>query len=264
MYTEKRRQSILNYLASVGHASTLELVQATGSSEATIRRDIKEMDSQGLVHRIHGGCVLVNNNSGLDEKSFETQNNICQRVDPDIKDKDILAQKSVSLIRPGDIVFIGAGMTCNLICHYISIQKTIDLTIITTNITSILEFKNNPNINVSLLGGSIHFGENHIETLDNYNTSSLQKLYFDKVFITVDGVDINYGYSIQNPAQIPLYNYLLNNAKSCYILVNKSKFDKRAFTHFCDLDKIQYVITNNGINEKYLNYFNNHNINIIV
>lgn len=261
MYSEKRRQIIKDYLNKNGHASTLELIQATGSSPATIRRDLKEMDAAGLIRRVRGGCKV---NAISRENLSNPIADVTPDNNPNLADKDAIARKSATIISPNDIIFVGAGVTCNLLCRYINNRNLTDLTIVTTNITAIQEFKQTPGMTVSLLGGSIHFAKDHIETLDNYNTSSLQKLYFDKIFITVDGADINYGYSIQNPAQLPLYDYLLNNSKESYLLINKSKFNKRAFTHFCSLNTIRNVITNSNANAGYLNYYDHNNINVII
>ena len=98
--------------------------------------------------------------------------------------------------------------------------------------------------------------------MDEYTVQTLEKLYFDKAFFTVDGIDLNYGYSIINRAQLPLYNYLIENSNQIYLLANDGKFNKRTFTYLCDMETIPNVITNSSVEQSYLTYYQEHDINI--
>ena len=52
----------------------------------------------------------------------------------------------------------------------------------------------------------------------------LKRLYFDKVFVTVDGIDFEFGYSIRKQLQLSLFQHLLRNSKEFYCLANAAKF----------------------------------------
>ena len=113
-----------------------------------------------------------------------------------------------------------------------------------------------------LLGGDVHVGSNYIETLDEYTIESLRRLYFDKVFLTVNGVDLEYGYSINSRLQPPLYRHLLDNSRDFYLLADRHKFGKRAFAYFCAIDRIANVVTNPETDGRYLAFYRSSGVNV--
>ncbi len=264
MLALQRHQMILEYLKAHGAATTKQLSELTGGSLATLRRDLNTLSSQGLLVKTHGGAQ-----ASAAERAFPADVPGSSRANPPKADpflsfKAAIAGKAAELIASGDTIFIGAGMTCNLLCRCLNEKEPAHLTVVTTNVTAVIELAQNPNISTLLLGGNIHTGTNHIETLDEYTVSSLEQLYFDKAFITVDGIDRTSGYSIVNRAQLPLYHHLLKNSQALYLLANEGKFDKRTFTHLCGLDDISHVITNACIPGEYLEYYREAGIELII
>ena len=59
MLAEKRMEVILSELAERRAASVADLCQATGASEATIRRDLNALARQRKLNKVHGGAVLI-------------------------------------------------------------------------------------------------------------------------------------------------------------------------------------------------------------
>lgn len=255
MLALERQRFILDYINTNKIASTKQLSELTNASLATLRRDLHTLEQQGLILKTHGGAQSI---AHSDPKPLSD----LSATDPSLHDKDSIAQKAIEFISSNDIIFVGAGMTCNLLSKYINDSQIDNITVVTTNITAVMELASNPNISVLVLGGNIHVGTNHIETLDEYTVHTLEKLYFDKVFFTVDGADLHYGYSIINRAQLPLYHHLIQNSRQVYLLADKGKFDKRTFTHLFDLNEIPNVITNTPVGENYLFYYKEHNVNV--
>lgn len=257
MLALERQKIILNQLNADQVTTTKHLSDITGASLATLRRDLNDMEQQGLLKRTHGGAQIT------DSASICAGNtDITSEFDAYLKYKDSIARKASEFINTNDIVFVGAGMTCNLLCKYVNESKKENITIVTTNITAVIELAFNPNISTLLLGGNVHAGKNHLETLDEYTVQTLEKLYFDKAFFTVDGIDLNYGYSIINRAQLPLYHHLIQNSRNSYLLANEGKFNKRTFTHLCDLDAVSNIIANSSIERAYSSYYKEHGINV--
>lgn len=164
------------------------------------------------------------------------------------------------MINDGDVIFIGAGKTCTLLARYIRDKK--GLIVVTSNIDAVVELSKSQGPSMILLGRDVHVGSNYIETFDEYTAESLQRLYFDKVFLTVNGVDLEYGYSINSRLQLPLYNHLLNNTKDFYLLADCHKFDKRAFAFLCRIGRISNVVTNPETDPKYLAFYRGSDISV--
>ena len=64
MLAEQRARAILQQLSQHQTVSVTELCQATGASEATIRRDLNALARQGKLVKIHGGAT------SLEEEEF--------------------------------------------------------------------------------------------------------------------------------------------------------------------------------------------------
>jgi ATPase subunit of ABC transporter with duplicated ATPase domains len=65
MLTAERRQAILARLERDGRVVASELVVSLGVSEDTVRRDLRELAEQGLLHRVHGGALPPAPGSGV-------------------------------------------------------------------------------------------------------------------------------------------------------------------------------------------------------
>ena len=252
----EREAAILDYLRKHSIATTNEICSYLGASPATVRRDFTEMSQKELVTRSRG-CIQLTADSQQSPVSQSLA--ITDNVD---EEKSKIAKFASSFVQEGDCIFIGAGKTCNLFAHYI---KDIEhLTVVTTNITVVLELISSPNISIVLLGGDVHAGTNFIETisLDSEIEKHLGTLYFDKVFMTVDGIELDCGYTIKNRMQIPLYSRLINACRNFYVFADSYKFNRHSFIPVFDIDQIDNIITTSKAPAVYLEYFKKHDKNL--
>ncbi|EFO67659.1 transcriptional regulator, DeoR family [Lactobacillus iners LactinV 09V1-c] len=60
MLTQERHQIIVSHLKSRGICSVKELCSVTNSSQATIRRDLYELQQKGKLIRVRGGARSLN------------------------------------------------------------------------------------------------------------------------------------------------------------------------------------------------------------
>ena len=248
----EREAAILDYLHKHGIAATNEICDYLGASPATVRRDFTAMSQSGLIVRSRG-CVQL---AAVTQQSPISQSlTITNAMD---EEKSRIAKFASSFVKEGDCIFIGAGKTCNLFSNYI--KNIGHLTVVTTNITVVLELVSCPNILLVLLGGDVRAGTNFIETisLDSEIEKGLGSLYFDKVFITVDGIELDCGYTIKNRMQIPLYSRLINASRDFYVFADSYKFNHHAFVPVFDLDQIDNIITTTKTPSAYLNYYQSH------
>ena len=246
----EREQLILDFLAKKGIISTQDLCDLVGVSISTIRRDLNSMHDRGLLIKTHGGAKLnpISNSPSIIS-------------DPYLDQKTSIAQAAVSLISPGEIIFLGSGVTCNILAS--KIKNINNLTVVTTSIDVVNELAHS-SVSLILLGGDIHVGKHHVETLGEYTLDILNNMFFDKSFFTVNGVDKEFGYSILNRKQLPLYQHLLTHSGNCYLLIDFSKFNHLAFSKLFTLDQVHNVIVDNKIPHKYLDIYKEINTNVVI
>lgn len=255
MAVPERRKIILEYLKKREFATSEELAAITGASLATVRRDLVELSRLKMVVKNYGSV----RKSDFTESPMSS---VCCG-DPYFVQKQWIAIKARELISEGDIIFLGSGITCNLLAK--SIKNLSNITIVTTNINAVVELAvPDSKISILLLGGNVNVEKNYTETLDEYTIDALQRLYFDKAFFTVDGIHLDTGFSINNRAQLPLYNYLIHNSKSVYLMADQHKFNRRAFVHLGDMDLFKNILTTGTLESQYDSYFKKHNIDCII
>lgn len=258
-YTE-REGMIMEYMRSHAFASTQDVSTLTGVSLATVRRDFEKMTRNGLIHRAHGGVRTLSGQPNTVEACPDPMTVIETPIDAE---KAKIAAFAASLVNETESIFIGSGKTCNLLASYL---KGIDyLTIVTTSLNAVMELVHKSNISIYLLGGDIYLGNNFIETVipDN-ELQAHASMYFDKVFITVDGIDLESGYTIRNRRQIPLYSQLLDSSKEFFLLVDSSKFGRRSFVPVFPADEKIKVVSTSGIPARYVEYYRQKQIQLHV
>jgi len=264
IFVLEREQIILDYLEEHEIATTSFLCELVGVSISTIRRDLNSMNERGLIIKTHGGAKKIANNKPTATPNLSMFNtrldNLSIKDDLYINEKKEIAKLASSLILPGDVIFLGSGLTCAFLAK--EIKHLSNLTVVTTSIDIVNELA--PHIPLILLGGDIVVGKNHIETLGDYTIEILNTMFFDKSFFTVDGIDFEFGYSIKNRKQIPLYDYLTTHCKTSYLLADYSKFNKQTFAHLFDLNGVNNIIVDDKAPKEYLNKFKENNINTYI
>ena len=254
MLPQERQKLIEDYVNKNNIVMIDKLCSLTNASIATVHRDINFLASKKRLKKIHGGVQKIQTES---KNPLFNYSEIAAR-DEFFETKNRNAQIAASLVKPGEKIFLGAGLTSTLMSRYI--KDIHDISVVTTNINSVIELSDSTS--VMLIGGDIYRGASHIETISELSAGLLNKLYFDKAFFTVDGADIEYGYSIVKKFQLPLYSYLLNNSTETFLFLDDGKINKRAFLSVCGLNRINNIIYAGDLPKAFEDYYKNENIKI--
>ena len=102
MLNEERKRKILELTNLKGSISINDLMKELGASESTVRRDLIDMDSEGLIKKVHGGAVA------LKEGIMTRDLMVAQRQDENKGEKEAIARYSAELIKDDDIVYLDA------------------------------------------------------------------------------------------------------------------------------------------------------------
>ncbi|GHF79329.1 DeoR/GlpR family DNA-binding transcription regulator [Thalassotalea marina] len=136
-----RQQQILQRLNQAGKVLATELAEELGVSEDTIRRDLNKMGQLNLLRRVHGGALPLQ----LDVPDYADR---LEKKDPK---KQKRANQAVSLLKPGQTIFINSGETCRYLA--LAIPKEMPLTIVTACPLVACELVHHHKAEVILLGG---------------------------------------------------------------------------------------------------------------
>ena len=249
----EREKQIMERLKANGTVAIGDICALTGASVATVRRDFDTLQERGQLVRTHGAAHLPEQQS--QRSRYVNGTEIIDDID---LEKQRIAKEAAAQVHAGESIFIGAGKTCNMLAAMLgSLER---LTVVTTSITAVLELAQCPNIAVTLLGGDVHTGKNYIETLDPNISHTLHSYYFDKVFFTAEGVDLERGYTVQDKSRVALYTQLARMTRRMYMLLDSAKFERRTFATIFPMEKLCRVITTQNVPAGYVQYYAQHGI----
>ena len=122
MLNEERKRIILDITNERKSITIIELMEILDASESTVRRDLSDMDKKGLLKKVHGGAISLNNDIQTEDESVE------QRSDLNASSKREIAKYAASLIKDNDVVYLDAGTTTALMIPYLKSSKATFIT----------------------------------------------------------------------------------------------------------------------------------------
>lgn len=232
MTAEQRKQKILELLKETDTVRVSSLSRLFGVSEVTVRSYLEDMESKGLLSRIHGGAVSS-------YKPYYSMN-LNQRLEANQKAKVTIAERIAALIQPNDTVMLNAGTTTLLVFRRFPAEY--NLTIVTNSISIALEASGNPNYNVILAGGAVNTRYQFTHGSDA--VAQLKQYHADKLILSVDGISTAQGFTTYYNTEAPVDVAMIEQSDSCIVAADRSKFGHSALAKISDLSVADYIVTN--------------------
>lgn len=251
MFAEERRQKILEIIGREQVVKVLDLSAFFNVSEATIRRDLQELEEAGFLKRTHGGAI--SNQAATFEPS------LAEKEDQYQAEKIAIAGVAVQLVQEGDTVMLDAGSTTLQIAR--NLKQKRNITIVTNAVNIAWELAAG-NAEVILLGGNLR--QRTLSLVGPITENILSGLYVDKLFLATNGLDLKKGLTTPNLAEAQTKKAMLNSAKEVILVADHSKFGRVSFSHICNLDRINCLITDNGAPAAVLNALKKQGIKVLV
>lgn len=198
-----------------------DLANMLDVSEVTIRRDLKELESSGLITRLHGGAAK------LIDTSRETP--MDQREVLFAEEKEDIGSYAASLVEDGDTIFIDSGSTNKMMIKYL-VNK--DINVITNGYRNIEEGLKY-DVNMSLIGGDLKKGT--LAFVGPITSKILDMYYFDKCFLGVNGIHIEFGLSNADPYESLIKDQVIKRTRHPYIVSDSSKLSSTSVFKFADI-----------------------------
>jgi DeoR/GlpR family transcriptional regulator of sugar metabolism len=134
--TPERQTQILFLLNQNGSLSVAEVVERFSISEATARRDLESLASQGKIQRVHGGAIAI--------QQAPPELPVLERQSEQSDEKQRIGKAAAALVPDGASVFLGSGTT---VLEIARVEHT-NLTIITNSLSVINTLANIPGLNL--------------------------------------------------------------------------------------------------------------------
>jgi Transcriptional regulators of sugar metabolism len=243
MFEEERKQKILEYIANNARTSVQELCELLNVSQATVRRDLSELEKSNLLKRTHGGAVAlhsVNFESTYGEREVQFQ-----------KEKMLIAKKAADFIEDGDSLIIDSGTTTYYLVP--ELMRFKDLTVVTNSVLLMQELSFIPNIEIVSVGGNLR--RNTMAFTGPLAESVLDRIRVDKAFMATNGVDVVEGLTTPNIVEASIKTKMLSIANQVYVLADHSKIGRVSFAKFGHIKDIDACITTTIVSNELKNDF---------
>lgn len=247
MTKHDRVQAILDLLQEESPVTTDFLAARMKVSNMTIRRDVKDLESRGLVETYYGGIALAQQSGRPDLLSQEQRDNYFQNTQH-AREKRAIARYAGTLVQSAEAIGIDNGMTCSQIPFFLA--KDMPLIIYTYSYLTMdaIIKQQNPDLRLFMLGGYYH---PHMKMFEYTNmVKMIREMHIDKLFLGTAGFSIQHGVSCVQSFEIPFRRALIEISDTVIVLADSSKLGKIWFDHYASSDEVDILITDGGISEE--------------
>lgn len=241
MIREQRLEHIQQGVKEKGIVSVAELTKTLESSRSTIRRDLSDLEEQGVLRCIRGGAVGADRQSAY-EPTFE------MRQDLFVEEKQRIARRAMEFVCENATIFLDSGTTTYELAKLMTGRK--HLYVATNDLQSATVLSKTPEISVIVLGGSLR--ANHYSMNGIFTEEMIRQIHADTAFLSIDAVDADIGLMGFSMEEIPSKRLMVQSAQRTVVLCDHSKFDSVAFINICPLNQVDVIITGKEANPEIL------------
>lgn len=246
----ERINNIKKYLIEHETVSLDKLCEVFNVSKNTIRRDITELESLNIVKKVYGGVTL---NRKEETVPFQL------RKEQNVTEKTEIGRLASELIQEGDIIFIDSGSTTVALIPFLKYKENV--TVVTHSLSAINEVSKLQNLTLISTGG---FHQRKTNSFAGISTIEfLKNLNISKAFMATTGVSIEKGITNTTYLEAEIKKTLTEISDCIILMADHSKFNKSSFMRYCNLEEIDYFITDEEPSKDYKQFFKQNSIDCL-
>jgi DeoR family transcriptional regulator, aga operon transcriptional repressor len=250
--TPERQKQILSQLARQGRLSVTEIVEQFSISEATARRDLEALASQGKVQRVHGGAITV--------EQAPPELPILERENEQVDEKVRIGRATAELITDKETVFLGSGTTVLEVARNLRDRK--NLTVITNSLPVLNTLAGVKEITVISLGGMLRNTE--LSFIGHITEQALAELRADKVIMGARAVSLEHGLTNDYLPETQTDRAILKVGREVILVADHSKINRVSTTFLAPLTDVHKLVTDKQTPRVFLSALRVQGINVIV
>lgn len=241
---------ILEYVRKHKTATISSLAAKFNVHEATVRRDLSEIEKEGFLKRTHGGVVV--DQWTHEERPFH------ERTTQNYEEKMRIGKKAASFVEEGDTVIIDSGTTTQHIAKNLVNHKNI--TVITNDMNVAAELRYAADVTVILTGGELYTASFMLNGI--YTDYVLNSLHVLKAFIGTPAFHPKHGLMHMEERLIPAKQSMIKAAQEIFVVTDHSKIGKVALHTYAPTNQIQNLITGQEVPDLDIEPFREEGINV--
>lgn len=226
-----RQELIVELVNRQQRVSIAEICEMFNISEATVRRDLETLDTQGLLRRVHGGAIMA--------RQAPPELPILERSTDQAREKRNIGHAAGSLVQDGDSIFLGSGSTVSEMLR--SLRERKDLTVITNSLPVVNALSNLPDITPVMLGGILRSSE--LSFIGHITEQALADIHVNKVFIGTRAIDVQEGLTNAYMPETQTDRAILKIGREIIVLADHTKCGRVSTVRLAPLNSIHTLIT---------------------
>lgn len=244
----RRTNQILEFLTEEHRIEVTQLSNKLGVSQVTVRKDLDELESQGIIVREHGFACL------------KSTNNLRGRIAYHYEAKRKIAARAAEIVSDGDTLMIESGSCCALLAGELVSSKK-DLTIITNSAFIADYIRGKSNFQIVLLGG-IYQQDSQV-LVGPMIRQCVENFYVERFFIGTDGYSARTGFTNQDQMRAQAVRDMARQAEHIIILTESEKFSRHGIVPLNLRDYPRTVITDSRISAEITSELQKNQIEVI-
>lgn len=253
MLASQRRALIISMIERNQFISVIELASTLNASEATIRRDLSALESEGKLARTHGGASAIEN-SRSEVKMDEKQTLL-------VLEKMAIAHYAFSLLKPNQTIILDAGSTTQFLARLIG-NSTLPLTVITNAISHFSELTRNPHVECYMIGGKIR--STTLACVGSLAIQQLSHFKADYAFLGVNGISDQGEFSTADVEESLMKRSMKERASYVVVLTDHTKFQRQWFSVFAKANEIDLLVCDDSGSHHFTDVLEQtHNLDVV-
>ena len=175
-------------------------------------------------------------------------------------EKHAIGREAARLITRDDSIVIASGTTVHALAR--NIQPLHKLTVVSASLAVSNILTQHENIDIIQLGGMLRHSS--LSVVGEYASRILEQCSFSKLYLGVDGIDMEYGITTTEMREAGLNQKMMAAAQKTIVLADSSKFGRRGFAKIADLDAVDMIITDGGVSPKIVTRLEDLGVEVII
>ena len=238
----ERQQRILELMDHTENVSTASLSELFNCSKVTIRNDLRELETQGLIRRTRGGAKKV-----VPAESAEAAFPSLHR---NIEAKQRIAARAYEYITENSTILLDDSSACYFLAQHISHHPEKALAVLTNSLPSASVLALCPHVHLYMIGG--HVGGHLPATMGEQTTETIRSVFVDMAFISVHSINFNVGLTSIGTPQMQIKRAILDTTDKVIVLADSAKFGAGYLEVICPLSEVYRILTDTGLKQDYI------------
>jgi DeoR family transcriptional regulator of aga operon len=230
----ERQERMLRFIDDHRQATVAELAKLFAVSEATVRRDLDDLESRGRVRRAHGGAVSIHTRA-LAPPAI-------QRMSEQAEEKRSISRAAADLVQDGETVFLGMGTTALEVARALARRR--GLTVITNALHVVNLLAGRPDITVIVLGGLLRHAE--LSTIGYLAERTLQDLRADKAIMGVAAISVEEGVTANYLPELNATRAVIDLSRQVIVVADHTKLGEVSTVSVAPISAVDVLVTDDG------------------